>query len=94
MGKSSLVSDFISKELASRFGGGEASKIYVITNVHKGDTEVVVEHTISERYPIQELEKAANIYERFGLGNGRYLMTLEDMLSFKPKMQKTNPENV
>lgn len=84
MDKSKLVSDFISKELASRFGGGEATKLYVITNVHAGDTEVVVEHTISERYPIQELEKAADIYERFGLGGGRYCMTLEQILNFRP----------
>lgn len=73
----------IIKELGSTVGGGESSKIYAITNITSGKTEVVVEKTISQRFPVQEYEKAEKLYERLNGGNGRRVYTLDDLVEEK-----------
>jgi len=75
--------DFIIKELKHCVGGGEETKMYAVTNVAKGKTEVVIEHTIKMRMPIQELEKADDIYEKLTGGNGRRIIVIEDILEMQ-----------
>lgn len=71
--------DFITQNLREQIGGGESARMYVITTVHSGETEVVVEKTISERFPVQEIEKAEDLYERLICGDGRKVFKLEEI---------------
>lgn len=70
--------DFIFKTLREMIGGGESSKIYAVIDVKSGETELVIEKTISERYPIQELEEVKRLYERINGGSGRKLWKLKE----------------
>jgi hypothetical protein len=54
----------IIKDLRSSTGGNRSSRMYVITTVSDGRTEVVVEHSIAKRFPVQELDKAEALYEK------------------------------
>ena len=68
--------------------GGESGKLIVLTNVKSGKTEVIVEHTISEHFKIQDLEKATDLYERLHCGGGRKMYKLNDIA------HHFNPENI
>jgi len=73
------VPTHIIKDLRSTIGGGEGAKLYVVTTVSDCTTEVVVEKNISERFPIQELEKATDLFERLTCGGGRKCWSLEEL---------------
>lgn len=78
--------DYIFNYLRESCGPSEGSKLYLVTDIKTGETEVVIEKKIIERMPIQELEKAEDLYERLNCGWGRKLYTLEEIAHpFNPK---------
>lgn len=71
--------DFLHQTLREYGGSSESSRLRTCTNVRTGITEVIVEKTIIERYPIQEIETATDLYERLNCGGGRRLWRLEEL---------------
>ena len=69
----------IIKEIASTGGTSESSRIYVIITVHSGKSEVVIEKTITKRMPVQEYNKAVDLYEKLNHGNGRRCYELDEI---------------
>lgn len=82
--------DYIFKDICLTVGGDGSSKLYTVTNIHTGKTQVVVEKSISIRMPIQKYEEAMQIYERLN-GSGR-VISIEDLLKIRgfefPKGEK------
>lgn len=77
------IKTHIIKEIRSSNGSDEGGRLYVITTIHSGETEVVLEKTIKKRMPIQQYEEAELMYERLTGGGGRRVITIEDLLEFK-----------
>lgn len=73
----------IIKDIASTIGAGESSKIYVITSIATGETEVVVEKTISKRMSIKKYHEALAMYER--LGDSGYIVSIEDIIKLRKR---------
>ena len=55
----------------------------MITTVHSGKTEIVIEKTITKRMPVQDLRKAKEMYEQLTCGNGRRAYEIEDLINEK-----------
>lgn len=78
--------DMIFSDLVSSEGSGESSKVYTITTIKDGKTEIVIQKTITERYPVQDYEKVMDLYERLNCGSGRKCWTLDEIAHpFNPK---------
>lgn len=75
--------NYIFKDIASTMGGDSSSKVYTVTTIHTGETQIVIEKTISKRLPIQEYNEAMQMYERLN-GSGR-IITLEDLIEIRNK---------
>lgn len=60
-------------------GSDAGEKLYLCVDVRQGKTEVIIEKTIKERFPIQDLAKAVDLYERLTCGSGRKLWRLEEL---------------
>lgn len=60
---------------------GSAIIVYSITGITDGETDVVVNYTVSKRYPVQKFEEAMRDYERLH-GSGR-IISLEDLLEIR-----------
>lgn len=71
--------EFITKDISQTFGSSEGAKLYIFINVLTGITEAVLEKTIMERFPIKELDKAQDLYERLTCCSGRKVWTLEEI---------------
>ncbi len=71
--------DYIHHELRSLIGGDGHTTLRTTTNVSTGETKIVLEHTIIERLPIQDLEKMEDLYERLTCGSGRKVWQLEEL---------------
>ena len=79
----------ITQNLRQVCGSTEGTKMYVITTVHSGETEVVVDHKISKRFPVQDLEQAEEMFEKLTHGRGRRVYGLEEIAN----EELTNPKN-
>lgn len=66
-------------DLKSSVGSGQRSSVYQYTDIHSGKTELVIEKTIIERYPVTEYEKVMKIYDNLNRGGGRRLWSLNDL---------------
>ena len=64
-------------DLAASEGGNESQRMYAITNLRTGKTNVVVEYTFSARFPVEKIEEADRLYER--------------LYEIRPTMQDTMP---
>ncbi len=71
--------DFIHKDLKETFGSNESGKVHLAVDVKTGEAELVIQKTISERYPVQDYEKVMNLYDRLTCGRGRRVFKLEDL---------------
>ena len=74
-----MEKDFIIKDLHNLQGSSESCRLYAITTVRTGETELVLDKTISERFKVQELKKVEDLYERLTCGGGRKMFTLEEL---------------
>lgn len=74
--------DMIFKSLGDCTGGKESERIFTITHVKTGETEVCVEKSVREYYPIQQLDRAKKAYKFLTDGNGgsRGIVTLNHAL--------------
>lgn len=72
---------YIQKEIASSHGSDEGSRVYTITCVASGETEVVIEKTITERLPIQDLMKVLEKYDAMNGGGGRRVINIDEMVA-------------
>lgn len=78
--------DMIFSDLVSSEGSDEGSKVYTVTDIKSGKTEIVIQKTITERYPIQDYEKVMDLYERLSCGSGRKCWTLNEIAHpYNPK---------
>jgi hypothetical protein len=73
------IPEYIFHDIASSIGGHGGTKIYCAVDVKKNSAQIVVEHTITERMPIDKYEEAMHRYERLTGGNGRRVWTLQDL---------------
>jgi hypothetical protein len=71
--------DYIFNTLRESGGSDEDAKLYICTDVSTGKTEVWLQKTITQRFPIQELDKAEDLYERLTCGAGRRVYKPEDL---------------
>jgi hypothetical protein len=69
----------ISKDLRTSMGSHESTKTYLYVVIATGEVEIVVEHTVSQRMPVSDYEKALDLHERLTCGNGRRVYTPEDL---------------
>lgn len=60
-------------------GADESTKMYLIVGVRNGVAEVVIEKTFTERYPVQELAKVADLFDRLTCASGRKAWSLEEL---------------
>lgn len=70
---------WIRKEITSRFGSRESSEVYLEVDTKTGESELVISKTITERYPVQDIEKVKALHERLNGGGGRRMYSLEDL---------------
>ena len=78
------------KELSQGGGCGENYRLYAITTIHSGKTEVVLDFTISKRFPIQEIEKAEAMKDKLTACGGRRIYDLEEIANQELVNIKTN----
>lgn len=71
--------DMIFTDLFTTHGSNESVKVYQCTNVNTGESELVIEKTITERYPVTKLEKVIDLYERLTCGSGRKVWSLNEI---------------
>lgn len=70
----------ITKDFVRSGGGNEGTRVYTITSINDGKTEVVLERTISERYPVQKLNEVLDMAKDMDAGGGRRMVFIEDLL--------------
>lgn len=51
----------------------------MVTHVKSGETELVIEKTIMERYPVTDLKKVIKLHDDLNRGGGRRLWKLKDL---------------
>lgn len=71
--------DLIFTDIASCCGSEEKSRVYMVTHVKSGETELVIEKTIMERYPVTDLKKVIKLHDDLNRGGGRRLWKLKDL---------------
>ena len=72
--------------LRSSTGGGESAKLEISMNVRTGEATAIVSKEIRQYFPLKELEKAEDLYERLTCGGGRRVYELEDIAHpYNPK---------
>jgi len=64
--------------ICSSTGSSESSSVYMIADLVSGETQLVIEKTITERYPITDYEKVMKLYKDINDGGGRILLSLKD----------------
>lgn len=70
---------YLIKDIRETCGSGEGARMYAITTIATGETEIVIKKSITERMPIQDYEKAIDLYERLTCGSGRKVFKLEEL---------------
>ena len=55
---------FIFKDIAGQSDGSESSRAYLVVDKSTGKSEVVIEKTLSKRFPATEYDKAMSLYEQ------------------------------
>lgn len=56
--------NFIIKDIACCLGGGESSKVYSITSIESGETEIVIEKTIKKIKKVITMNKSKSKVKR------------------------------
>ncbi|KKN06994.1 hypothetical protein LCGC14_1071840 [marine sediment metagenome] len=80
MEKENEPQSHISYNLRESSGSSEGARLYIITTISTGKTEVVLEKTIKKRFPIQKFNDVKLMYERLNGGGGRRVITIEDLI--------------
>ena len=70
---------FIVHKIAGSTGSNESSKLELQANTVTGNTCLVISKTITEYYPITEIEKVKKLHEDLNRGGGRKLVSLKDL---------------
>lgn len=65
-------------EIESCCGSSECSRVFLHADLISGDTELVIEKTITERYPITDYEKVIDLHKQITGGGGRKLFKISD----------------
>lgn len=73
-----MKQDSIIHKICSSSGSSESSQVYMIADLISGETQLVIEKTITERYPITDYEKVMKLYEQINAGGGRICLSLKD----------------
>lgn len=60
-------------------GDDQHTKVTIVTHISTGETEAVLSHKVSQRFPVTELHKAEDLYERLTCGSGRKAYKPEDL---------------
>lgn len=71
--------EYIFTDIVSSHGGTESTKVYSIIHVDDNSVEIAIEHTITERHPINKYEDVMGLYERLTGCNGRRAWTLKEI---------------
>lgn len=66
-------------DIAETCGAGESSRVYLIVDIRDGESELVIEKTYSERYPVQDYQEVMRLYRNLNRGGGRTVPTLEQL---------------
>lgn len=81
---------FIFNVLKSQTNGSESVKVTLITDLHDGTSQLAVEKSIVDYYPVTEKEHVDKIFERL-TATPRRVLTLEnilDLLQWKDKQDE------
>lgn len=77
---------WIYKDIVSSESSRESSKVYTSTDTDNGKSELIIEKTITERYPMEDYDKVMDLHDRLHCGSGRKLWTLEEIAHpYNPK---------
>lgn len=71
--------DFITQNFVRSGGSHDGVRVYTITNVHDGDTEVVIETSQSARYPVKYLNDVLLFADDLRAGGGRRVVSVDDI---------------
>lgn len=71
------------QNLKQQGSSDESARLYMCVTIHSGKAEIIVEKTITQRFPVEKYETAERLYERLTCGGGRRVYTLEDLASEK-----------
>lgn len=69
----------ITHTITSCTSAGEYSSVELLANTKTGETELVIQKTIIERYPITDYHMVMNLHESINKGGGRRLFKLADL---------------
>jgi hypothetical protein len=70
---------YIIKEIEKVVSAGESSQVELVVNISTGKSELVIEKTITERYPVTDYIKVLQLHKELNRGGGRRLWTLKDL---------------
>lgn len=69
----------IIKEIVSRSGTDESSKVELVADTESGKTWIEISKTITERHPITSHDDVMKLFNDINRGGGRRRVTLKDM---------------
>lgn len=70
---------FIFKDIYVQGGSGESARVYLCVHISDGKSELVIEKTITERFPVTDFDKVTDLYERLTCASGRKAWQLEEL---------------
>jgi hypothetical protein len=70
---------FLHNNIVSSTGSRESTRVYLSTSLKDGESELVIEKTYTERYPVTDYDKVMKLYEDLTDGGGRIVPTLKDL---------------
>lgn len=84
----------ITKDFKNSYGGGEGCKVYTITSLSDGQTEVVIETTQTARYPVQQLNEVLKLADNITGGGGRRVVSVDDIAAIALHRSKLTPKSL
>jgi hypothetical protein len=70
---------YIRKRIVASSGGSESSSVELQVEIKTGESELIIEKTIREFYPVTDYDKVIELHENLTRGGGRRCYSLEDL---------------
>lgn len=83
---------YIIKDFKNKQGSDEHFRVYTVTSVIDGRTEVVFETTQVSRYPVDKLNEILEIADRISGGGGRKRVTTDEIIALSLHHGEVTPE--
>lgn len=76
---------YIHKELVKSSTPGESTSVRMRTKIKDGSSELIISHTITERFAVQDYDKVMELKERLTNGEGRRFVSLDEIAGAQTK---------